>query len=64
MMMTLSFSVAHHLELVFFPSQHRLFDQRFVHRREIQTARQDFHQFFAVVSDAAARPAESERRDE
>ena len=39
-----------------------LFDQRFVHRREIEAARQHFQQLFAVVGDAAAGAAERERR--
>ncbi len=48
------FRVAHHLKLVFFPAEHRFFDQRFVHRREIEAASQNFQQLFAVVGDAAA----------
>ncbi len=54
--------IAHHLELVFFPAQHRFFDQHFVHRREIEPARQHFQQLFAVVGDAAAGAAQRERR--
>ena len=32
-----------------------------MHRRQIETAGEHFHQFFAVVGDAAARAAQSER---
>ena len=60
MMMTLSLQIAHHLELVFLPAEHALFDQRFVHRREIEAARQNLHQLFAVVGDAAAGAAQRE----
>ena len=35
--------VAHHLELEFLPAEHRFFNQGFVHRREIEAARQHFH---------------------
>ncbi len=31
-------NVTHHLELVFFPPEHRLFQQHFMHRRKIQSA--------------------------
>ena len=60
-MMTLSSGVAHHLEFVFLPSEDGFFDQRFVHGREIEAAGQHFAEFFAVVGDAAAGAAESER---
>ena len=50
--------IAHHLELVLLPAEHALFDQAFVHRREIETARQNLHQLFAVVGNAAARSAQ------
>ena len=56
------FGVAHHLEFEFLPAQHRLFNQRFVHGREIEAAAQHFQHFFAVVGDAAARTAQRERR--
>ena len=56
------FQIAHHLELIFLPPQNRFFDQRFVHRREIESAGQHFQQLFAVVSDAAAAAAQRERR--
>ena len=56
------FQITHHLEFVFFPSQNRLFDQRFVDGREIESAGQHFQHLFAVVSDAAAAAAQGERR--
>src|SRR4051812_3986351 len=56
------FRVAHHLQLEFFPSQHRLFDERFVHWREIQSSRQQIHQLFAVVSDTTTTAPECEGR--
>ena len=52
--------VAHHLELVFLPAEHALFDQALVHRREVEAAGEDLHQLFAVVGDAAAGAAERE----
>ena len=62
MTMTLSAKIAHHLQLVFFPAKHRLFKQHFMDGREIEAARQQFQQLFAVVGDAAAGAAERERR--
>ena len=53
--------VAHHLQLVLLPAQHRLFDQALVDGRKIEPARQDLHQLFAVVGDAAAGAAQRER---
>ena len=53
--------VTHHFEFVLFPSQHRFFDQSFVHWREIETAGEHFHQFFAIVGNAAATAAQRER---
>src|SRR5581483_7599451 len=55
------FQIAHHLELELFPSQDRLFDERFVHRGEIETAGENVHQLFAVVGDTSAGTAECER---
>ena len=54
-------SVAHHLQLVLFPSEHRFFDQALMHGREIEAAGEHFHQLFAVVGDAAAGAAERKR---
>src|SRR5579872_1305365 len=54
--------VAHHLKLIFFPTEHRFFDQGFVYRREIKAAGQNFHQLFAVVADAAAASTQREGR--
>src|SRR6185312_13927263 len=45
--------VAHHLKLVFLPAQHRFFDQHFMYRGKVEAARENLHQFFAVVSEAA-----------
>src|SRR3954463_9456983 len=52
------FEVTHHLELVFFPAENRFFNQRFMHRGEIETASQNFEQLFAVVGHASAGAAE------
>ena len=53
--------IAHQLQLVFLPAEHRLFQQHFVDRREIEAAREQFQQLFAVVGNAAAGAAERER---
>ena len=53
--------IAHHLQLVLFPPQHRFFDQHFVHRREIEAAAENLQQLFPVIGDAAAGAAERER---
>ena len=46
--------IAHHLELVFLPSQDGFFDQHLVHRRKIKAAGHDLQQLLAVIGDAAA----------
>ena len=56
------FGIAHHLKFKFLPSEHRLFDQRLVHRRHIQTAGQHLQKLFAVIGDAAAGASQRERR--
>ena len=55
-MMTLSFEVAHHLKLVLLPAKNGFFNQALVNGREIEAAGENLHQFFAVVSNAAAGP--------
>ena len=54
--------IAHHFELVFFPAEHGLFDQRFVHGARVEGVRDGFGEFLAVVGDRAARAAQRERR--
>ena len=54
--------VAHHFQLEFLPTQHRFFHQRLVHGACIESARDRFCEFLAVVRDRAARPAQRERR--
>ncbi len=54
--------VAHHLELVLLPAEHRLLDQKLPHRRELEPALDDRDQLLARARDAAAHPAERERR--
>ena len=49
-----------HLELL--PAQQRFLDQHFLDRRQVQPARDDDVELFLVVSNAAALPAEGERR--
>ena len=55
-------SVAHHFHLEFFPADERLFDQHFANRRHGKTAAGDFVQIVRIIGDAAAAPAECERR--
>ena len=55
-------AVPDHLHLVFFPAEHRFFEQHFIGGRGIQAARHDGLEFFAVVRDAAAATAHGEGR--
>ena len=57
----LSRIIAHHFELVLFPAEDGLFDQRFVHRAHVQGVRDGFGKFFLVVGDGAAGAAERKR---
>ncbi len=50
--------VADDFHFIFFPTQNRLFDQNFSRWRCIETALDDFEEFLAVISDAAAGAAE------
>src|SRR5579863_761608 len=52
--------VAHDLELEFLPAENGFLDECFVDGREIEAAGENFHEFFAVVGDAAAAAAERE----
>ena len=52
--------ITHHLQLVFLPTKHRLFNQAFMNRRKIETARKYFHQLFAIVGKTAAGTAQRE----
>src|SRR6266550_6855599 len=54
--------VAHDFEFVFLPTQNGLFDQGFMNRREIEAARENIEQFFAIIRNAPARAAEGEAR--
>ena len=54
--------IAHHLKFVFFPPEHRFFDQDFVHWGKIQAPCQNFKQLFTVVSDTTTGSAESKGR--
>ena len=54
--------VANDFHFVFFPAQHRLFDQHFTGRRRVDAALDDLDEFGLVISDAAAGAAERERR--
>src|SRR5262249_34602110 len=53
--------VTHQLQLVFLPAEHRLFEQNLVYWRQVESARKQFEQLFAVVGDAAAGSTERER---
>ena len=52
--------VPHHLHLVLFPTQQRLFNQQFVGRRSLQAALADGLELFGVVGNAPARAAKRE----
>src|SRR5690606_2976371 len=52
--------VAHHLELVLFPTQYRLFDEDRVHGRVVQALSNYAPEVSLVVSDAAAGAAQCE----
>ena len=54
--------VADDLHLVFLPAQHRLFDQDFGGRRQVQAARDDLVELLAVIGDAAAGAGQGEGR--
>ena len=54
--------VAHHLELEFLPADHRLFDQDLVDRTQLDAAPHQLAELLDVVGDAAAHPAQCERR--
>ena len=53
--------IAHHLQLVFFPAQDRLFNQDRMNRRIVKAAAHDVPKLGLVVSYPAARAAERER---
>ena len=53
--------VAHHLELEFLPADHRLLDQDFVDRTELDAAVHQFAELLDVVGDAAAHAPQRER---
>jgi len=54
--------VAHHLELELLPAEDAALDQRGVHGRELKRPPHELLELRAVVGDAAARPAQRERR--
>ena len=62
MMTQLSFRVAHHLHLEFFPADHRLLDQHLADRRGVEPPPHDRLELLGVVGDAAAGAAQRERR--
>jgi len=53
--------VTHHLHLVLFPAQGRLFDQQFVGRREVQAAPADLDKLLLVVGNTTTRPPHGKR---
>ena len=53
-------AVAHHLELEFFPAEHRLLDQHLVRSATPRGRGADGVELLAVVGDAAAGAAERE----
>ena len=52
--------IAHHLELILLPADDRFLDEDFVDGGELESARDEFDVFFAVVGDAAPGAAERE----
>ncbi len=46
--------VAHHLHLIFFPAEHRFFDQHFGGRREVEAIGDDLAELLHIEGDAAA----------
>ena len=62
MMMQLSWLVAHHLHLEFFPAEHALLDQDLVGGRSVDAALDDLDQFASRVGDAPAGAAHGEAR--
>ena len=52
--------VAHQFQFVFFPPKHRFFDQGFMNGRKVESAREHFHELFAVVGHTSARTAQRE----
>jgi hypothetical protein len=54
-------TVADHLHLELLPTEHALFHQHLVYRREIEATADDLQEFLAVVGDPAARAAQGER---
>src|SRR5690606_8572297 len=55
-------AVAYHLELELLPADDAAVDQNFIDRREVDAATHRDLELVRVVRDAAARPAERERR--
>ena len=53
--------VAHHLHLELLPAQQGFVDEQFAGGRKVEPAPADGHELFAVVGDAAAAAAQSER---
>ena len=54
--------IAHHLEFIFLPAQHRLFHQSLVHRTGVQRRGDELSKLLAVVRNRSPRPAQRERR--
>ncbi len=54
--------VAHDFHLVFLPAEEGFFDEDFVHGRKFDAVLGDGFKLFLIVTDAAARAAERERR--
>src|SRR5689334_18588675 len=56
--------VAHDLELELLPADERLLDEHLAHRRHLETASYEGCELRAGLGDAAAEPAQSERRSD
>ncbi len=53
-------AIANHLHLIFFPTDERLINKKFVSGREVKTANTDCLKFLSVVGDTAARSTHRE----
>ena len=54
--------ITHHLHLVFFPAEHRDFDQNFTGRGKVQSASNNIFEFLAVIGDPATAATHCKRR--
>ena len=56
--------IPHHLHLILFPTDNRLFDQHFSHGRLLQSLTHKLVEFFPVVGDRGSRSTHRKRRSD